>query len=374
MPVSICDFVDCRGVLPKLRTTESLTPVLSTFPDDIGESGDPFIVYLAEYPDTCWRVIKADLPPVTPLPYVVLNDFTECITCINAIPPVVNVYILEDCLEVANPIYSFTSTLADAVGQVVKLEGSELCWGVSTVVFDEQTITDVVIATNVADVPQIFDDCECCLPTPEPAPIKYTRVIPKPDRKFYQIKESQCDIKGNVRFAEGYYRLFKKLKYGIDSACDNINLDKLWIKKNLSDLAMINDPTACIITKPVSPVICPEPQGQPFIPPLPPTYIFTVGEPGVGTGTFGCTTCLDGNPPAGGILCPAFNMILDYNILDTIDIDAVYVFSNASGCVITLGSFISEGATEGFATYTMTEANIVNAGIEPAEPCASCPS
>lgn len=272
-------------------------------------------------------------------------------------PP--NIYKLTNC-ETTIVIYTETNLYSylESVISIVEFPG---CWTVE--LGDSLTFITVTLIEG-------YDDCECCL---EPIPEKYTRVIPKPDRHFYQVTQGQCDIKANVRFGEGYYRLFKTLKYGIANACDNINLDKLWIRKNLSDLATINDPTACIITTPVVPVICPEPAGNPFVPPVPPaTYTFTVGEPGVGTGTFGCTTCLDGNPPASGILCPAFNMILDYNILDTIDINAVYVFSNASGCVITLGSFISEGATEGFATYTMTESNIVNAGIEPADPCASC--
>jgi hypothetical protein len=256
MAVATCSFIDCKGELPDMRTTVALTPALSTFPANLNN----VIVYLAEYPDTWWRALKTG-DPALQLPYNVLNVYTECAACIDAIPvpAIVNVYILEDCLEVEDPIYSFSSALEDAVGKVIKIEGSELCWGVSTVLFDDQTITNVVIATNKADVPQIFADCECCLPTPEPAPIKYTRVIPKPDRKFYQIKQSQCDIKANIRFADGYYRLFKQLKYGIDSQCDNVNLERLWIKKNLSDLAVINDPTACIITTPVTPVICPEP-------------------------------------------------------------------------------------------------------------------
>lgn len=372
MAISNCLLIDCNEVVPDLYTTVLLTPALSSL------SWGVSVIVVAEYPNTCFRIVKPPsgvLPPA--LPYTITNIYsssnqaTNCAQCAAGI----KLYLLEDCLDVATPIYSFTD-LDSVVGKVIKLEGDDnICRSVSVVIYDEQTTEDVVILTNDADVPQIFDDCTCCLPAPEPAPVKYTRVIPKPDRHFYQVTQGQCDITANIRFGEGYYRLFKHLKYGIDSQCDNINLDKLWIRKNLSDLAVINDPTACIITTPVTPVVCPEPTGNPFVPPVPPaTYTFTVGEPGVGTGTFGCTTCLDGNPPAGGILCPAFNMILDYNILDTIDIDAVYVFSNASGCVITLGSFISEGATEGFATYTMTEANIVNAGIEPAEPCASCPS
>ena len=101
-----------------------------------------------------------------------------------------------------------------------------------------------------------YTDCACFL---GPEPVKYTRVIPKPDRHFYQVTQGQCDIDANIKFAEGYYRLFKELKHGIQNTCDNINFNKLWIKKNLSDLAVINDPTACTAVTPTPTVICPEP-------------------------------------------------------------------------------------------------------------------
>jgi hypothetical protein len=316
MALSGCFFIDCNDSLPNLRTTVGLTPALATFPSN--PDVVPFIVYLAEYPNTCWRVSKAGTP-VTNLAYNVLNTYSQCVTCIDAIPPVVNVYILRDCLEVEDPIYSFTSELADAVGQVVKLEGSDLCWGVSTVAYDEQTITAVTIATNDADVPQIFDDCECCLPAPEPTPAKYVRVIPKPDRKFYQIKQSQCDITANIRFAEGYYRLFKQLKHGIDSMCDNINLEKLWIKKNLSDLAMINDTTACVITSTPVAIVCPEPKGNPYVPPETLTYYYTVTSP------FTCNgVCLSGTPT--GPNCQTFFLELDYDLFASIPIPGVTFF------------------------------------------------
>lgn len=255
---SNCFFIDCKGDLPDLYTTSILTPAIIPF---VVSSSNPIIVYLAEYPDTCWKVDKAGT--VTPaLTYNILNTFSQCVTCIDAIPepPIVNVYILEDCSEVLTPLYSFSSELALAENQVVNLVGyPNVCWSVSTVVFDDQTITEVTILENEAGVKQIFDDCTCCLPAPEPAPVKYTRVIPKPDRKFYQITQSQCDVNANIKFAENYYRYFKKLKYGINSMCDNINLDKVWIQKKLSDLAVINDPTACTIVTPPTPIICPEP-------------------------------------------------------------------------------------------------------------------
>lgn len=88
-----------------------------------------------------------------------------------------------------------------------------------------------------------YADCECFL---GPEPVKYTRVIPKPDRFFYKIDQSQCDITANIQFGEAYYRLFKNLKYGINDQCDTLSLDKLWIKKELSDYALMYDPTLCV--------------------------------------------------------------------------------------------------------------------------------
>lgn len=92
-----------------------------------------------------------------------------------------------------------------------------------------------------------YTDCACFL---GPEPVKYTRVIPKPDRFFYKIDQSQCDITANIQFGEAYYRLFKNLKYGINDQCDTLSLDKLWIKKELSDYALMYDPTLCVDSVP----------------------------------------------------------------------------------------------------------------------------
>lgn len=264
-------------------------------------------------------------------------------------PP--NIYKLTNC-ETTIVIYTETNlyTYLESVISIVEFPG---CWTVE--LGDSLTFITVTLIEG-------YDDCECCL---EPIPEKYTRVIPKPDRHFYQVTQGQCDIKANVRFGEGYYRLFKTLKYGIANACDNINLDKLWIRKNLSDLAVINDPTACVITTPPVPVICPEPPGNPFIP----VYLFRVGK-AYGGGTIGCATCLDGSIP-GIEGCPGFYMQLSYNILDGLDPNATYVFSYNGGCVHITGLDIFEAVDSG-TVYEMTESNIVNAGIEPIDPCTSC--
>jgi hypothetical protein len=260
MAITNCIFVDCSLVNPvaDLYTTVELTPGIANLIQSVS------VVQLNEYPARCFRVVKPGnvLPPA--LPYTIVSTFgsgnqaDNCETCTET----VIVYPLRNCLGPLHlpTMYTVNSQFAQAVDQVVNLVGYEgECWIVGQESFTGQTITDLEILANEQGVLQIFDDCVCCLPTPEPEPVKYTRVIPKPDRKFYQITQSQCDINANIKFAENYYRYFKKLKYGINSMCDNIDLDKVWIKKKLSDLAVITDPTACVIVTPPTPIICPEP-------------------------------------------------------------------------------------------------------------------
>lgn len=366
MALTNCELIDCNEVIPDLYTTATLTPAISSL------IGGVSVVQLAEYPNTCFRVIKPVNPIASAQAYTIANVYsssTQVINCTDC-KAAIALYLLEDCLEVETSIYSFSTGLAIALNKVVHLEGYEdVCWKVLPAVYDEQVTQDVVIAVNESNVPQIFDDCVCCLPTPPEAPTKYVRSEPKADRTFYKIAQSQCDITANIKFANAYYNIFKKLKYGIASDCE-VDESKILLKKQLSDLATLYDPTACVITTPVTPVVCPEPEGNPFVPPT--TYIFRVGEINVGQGTLGCSTCLDGSLPGPGLVCPAFNMILTYNILADIELDANYVFSYNGGCVVTLGSFIFSGEAEGYETYTMTSENIVNAGISPEDPCASC--
>lgn len=95
----------------------------------------------------------------------------------------------------------------------------------------------------------VFTEC-CCEPIPEPKP--NIRSIPQIDKEFYRIANSKCDIEANIRFGTAYYEQVKKLKFGIEVAC-KIDLEKVWIKKTLSDLSMLSDPGICnaSITTPV---------------------------------------------------------------------------------------------------------------------------
>lgn len=104
-----------------------------------------------------------------------------------------------------------------------------------------------------------FPDCECCYPPENPDDVdccdipKYTQ---KPFKKFYYIVDSDCDIKDNQKFGNSYYKLFNQIKNGIHNCCDNIDFDKLWIKKELSDYSKINPPDQCTIITPVIVVPC----------------------------------------------------------------------------------------------------------------------
>lgn len=352
---------DCSTTLPTLYTTEILTPGISGY---LGS-----VVYIQGYPNTCWTVvIQGGISQAI----TILNDFSTCPECLSQVPVPLPppVYELSNCSNI-DVLYTLNSQFAQAVDQVVNLVGYPgECWSVTELVFDNQDTTNESIAVNTQGTLAIYENCPCCLPPVPPEPVKYTRVIPKPDRKFYQITQSQCDIQANLRFADNYYRLFKKLKYGMNSMCDNVELDKVWVKKMQSDLAVLSYPEACVITTPVVPTKCPEPEGNPFVPPV--TYSFIIGAGGFPTGLFNCTQCLDGSNPGLYGSCPTFNITLGYNILDTIEPSSVYVFSYNGSCIFVDGDSINAGYDPSFATYTLTAENITNVGPLPEDPCSVC--
>jgi len=315
-PEPIYALRDCIALQLTKYTTEALTPGISGV---IGQ-----VVYIAGYPNTCWIVVEqsGDAPQAV----TILNDFGTCSACANQLPGPPPVYKLTNCLNDKEVLYTYNSEFAQPfeLEQTVQLTedvtNPRKCWTILQVDFDNQAISDRTIYENNEGVPQIFENCECCLPVPEPAPIKYTRVIPKPDKKYYQVKQSQCDVTGNIRFAQAYYNLFKKLKYGISAECDTLDINKLWIKKQLSDLAMTADPTACPTT-PVAPIatVCPEPKGNPYVPPETLTYYYTVYSPLTCNGF-----CFSGTPT--GYACEGFVLELDYDLFASVPIPNVTFF------------------------------------------------
>jgi hypothetical protein len=150
-------------------------------------------------------------------------------------------------------------------GSVITISEYPGCWEVSI---------SVVASTETVTFLNSFEDCPCCLggpypPPPDPFPVPgsspdtlplpYSETIPKSPRLFYQVTQGECDINANIKFANGYYKLFLGLKNGYGNCCDTIDLDKLWIKKEQSDYSVMTDPNACTIPVPVIPIICPEP-------------------------------------------------------------------------------------------------------------------
>lgn len=121
--------------------------------------------------------------------------------------------------------------------------------------------------SNVTVV-ETYATCEDTLP---PVTEQYVRIEPKPDRNFSMITVSEQDIRDNVRFGNSYYDLFRSLKYGINNFCDNLTLEKTWMRKELSDMNQLLDTSVCTIPTPVVPEVCVEPEGNPIPPETPAT-------------------------------------------------------------------------------------------------------
>jgi len=144
----------------------------------------------------------------------------------------------------------------DSVITIAEYPGCWIVSGVATAADEAVTLLNAYDPT---------DGCTCCLgepyppkPTSVPA-LPYSETTPLSPRLFYQVTQGACDIKANVKFANGYYKLFQSLKNGYGNCCDTIDLDKLWIKKEQSDYSVMTDPNACITPTEVTPVICEEP-------------------------------------------------------------------------------------------------------------------
>lgn len=122
-------------------------------------------------------------------------------------------------------------------------------------------VTPCVDEITVATVTKTYLSCQDA----EQPPIEpYVKTEPKPDRVFSAVIVSEQEIRDNIKFANAYYDLFRSLKYGINNFCDNLTLEKTWMRKELLDLDHLLDSNACTISTPVTPIICLEPEGNPI--------------------------------------------------------------------------------------------------------------
>lgn len=218
---------------------------------DLSEYTNPSqVVRLEEFPNTCWQVGIYD-EIVTEFS-VVTVDGEPFATCADCIPVY---YELTNC-ETEDIVYAEASAALlankDKTVQILG-EGGVSCYTVVQVIgFTEEILVPVTISQGG------FEDCICCLPAPAPEPIVYTRTIPKPYKQFYHITDSECDIKTNTTFAQNYYRLFQTIKNGIANSCPDVNFEKIWLKKELSDYDKINPVGVCVPPVVTTELVCPQ--------------------------------------------------------------------------------------------------------------------
>ena len=146
-------------------------------------------------------------------------------------------YTLRDCLGILQDIEIVVPIPPSPIGFVLTFaEYPGTCWEIIAQGFCLDPLDIVPLLA--------YEDCACCLPQPVPPPepiVRYPYVLTK---IFNRITVGECDINANQVFAEAVYDQVKKLKYGIATACV-IDMEQAWLKKELSDLAMINNPELC---------------------------------------------------------------------------------------------------------------------------------
>ena len=200
-----------------------------------------------------------------PLEYVTPTDSEDCpvtdafvlLNC-SADPSVFNDELpLDEIVQSPETVLVTSSDLTLYVGSVVNVsEYPGNCYevlgpysGVGFCPCDYYTVTNA------------FKDCECCTPAPDdPTCCEIPKSIQKPVKVFYRVTETNCEIKDTIQFAQAYYRLYTGLHYGIKNCCDHLDLDKVWLRKKLSEYSKINPGGFCT---PPEDIVCPEPCPEP---------------------------------------------------------------------------------------------------------------
>lgn len=233
----------------RLYNCDDETITIDTIQDFSEYTNPSQIVKLEEFPNTCWQVGIYD--EVLTEFSVVTVDGEPFATCADCIPVY---YILTNC-ETEAVIYAEPSAALlankDKTVQILG-EGGVSCYTVAQATgFTLEILVPVTISQGG------FEDCTCCLPVPAPEPTVYTRSIQRPYKQFYHITDSECDIKTNTTFAQNYYRLFQTIKNGIANSCPDVNFERIWLKKELSDYDKINPVGVCVPPVVTTELVCP---------------------------------------------------------------------------------------------------------------------
>ncbi|NDC94811.1 hypothetical protein EB118_05835 [bacterium] len=156
-----------------------------------------------------------------------------------------------DLVQSPSTVLVTSSDLALYVGSVVNIaEYPDNCYTVLGPYTE-----DTGCPCEYYTVTDAHKDCECCLPE---VPTVFVRTTQKPVKQFYHITDSECEIRTNTKFANNYYKLFNTIKNGMGNCCDGVDLDKLWIDKEMADYSRINPPGQCTAPAvPEEPVECP---------------------------------------------------------------------------------------------------------------------
>jgi photosystem II stability/assembly factor-like uncharacterized protein len=208
-------------------------------------------VQLVEYPNKCWQIGPNPTSTFVPETVTISEVFDSCDECIP------EYYVLSSC-EGDITIYALPSDellASDGLVAQIDIEGEPTCFSVEKIQgFPPEEPIEVTVVKGK------FADCVCCLPQPAPEPEVFVRTTQKPVKKFYHITDSECEIRTNVKFANNYAKLFNTIKNGMGNCCGDVDLDKLWIEKELSDYSRINPPGECVPPPiPAEPEECPVP-------------------------------------------------------------------------------------------------------------------
>jgi hypothetical protein len=141
-------FDTCGDCLPiiayKLTSCENSSNIKYTY-DDLSE----YIDQIVKADCGCYLVELIDFQPPSLSTISIITSFTTCVECLR------QYYILEDCNEIEDPIYTYTD-LSIYLGEVIKIKGCDTCWTPAEV--------DIPINPGVVTVEQSFEDCPACAP------------------------------------------------------------------------------------------------------------------------------------------------------------------------------------------------------------------
>ena len=146
--IVLLTFDTCGDCLPiiayKLTSCENSSDIKYTY-DDLS-------LYVDQVVKTdcgCYLVKLIDFEPPSLSTIIIITLFTTCVECLR------QYYILEDCNEIEDPIYTYTD-LSIYLGEVIKIKGCDTCWTPAEV--------DIPINPGVVPVDESFEDCPACAP------------------------------------------------------------------------------------------------------------------------------------------------------------------------------------------------------------------